>query len=303
MQRQMVSIWMMVLSSFLFALMGVFVKLASAHYSIGEIVFYRSLIGLSLMIGVARMQGGSLFTKHPKTHFVRSLCGAIALCLWFYSIGDLPLAMAMTLNYTASVWMVLFVIGSTMLTGQRKVNPLLLVTVAIGFGGVVLILQPTSQQDQLLGGFIGLLSGIMSAIAFLQIAALGKVGEPGYRVVFYFSLVSLILGIAITLFTGGFSTHTWESSFLLLAMGVVAAGAQWSLTYAFSNGKTLVNASLQYLTIAFSYAFGVLIFSDHITLITIGGMILVVASGVIAAYTRDEDRHFDSRLVKLKEPV
>lgn len=286
--RQIVSIWMMVLSSLLFALMGVFVKLASFHYSIGELVFYRSLIGIILMLVAARMQHGSLFTKYPKAHLLRSLCGAVALCLWFYSIGQLPLAMAMTLNYTASIWMVLFVIVGAQLKGYRKVDTLLLMTIAVGFGGIILILQPTIQDNQWLGGFVGLLSGFVSAIAFLQVAALGKVDEPGYRVVFYFSLVGIILGVSIVIFGGGFTSHTFKSFFLLLAMGVLAAGAQWSLTYAFLNGKTLVNASLQYLTIAFSSILGGIIFGDHIALIAIFGMILVVTSGGVAAYSRNK---------------
>ncbi|CAB3786647.1 DMT family transporter [Pararobbsia alpina] len=290
---QVVSIWMMVLSCLLFALMGAFVKLASAHYSIGELVFYRSLIGLILMLGAARVQRGSLLTKYPKEHLLRSLCGAVALSLWFYSIGKLPLAMAMTLNYTAPIWMVLFVIISAQLKGYRKVSPFMPIAVTVGFGGVICILQPTLQDNQWWGGSVGLLSGIVSAIAFLQVAALGKLGEPGYRVVFYFSLVGMIIGVATVMLEGGFTSHTFKSILMLLAMGVLAAGAQWSLTYAFSNGKTLVNASLQYLTIAFSSVLGGLIFGDQITLMGIYGMILVVVSGVMAAYFRSKTSCYD----------
>lgn len=284
---QMLTVWVMILSCLLFSLMGVFVKLASAHYSFGELVFYRSLIGVFLMLGTAHAQGGSLLTKYPGGHLLRSSCGAVALCLWFYSIEKLPLATAMTLNYTAPIWMALFVIPGLLSKGLNKTNPLLLLSVAVGFFGVILILQPTILDDQWWGGFIGLLSGFMSALAFLQVAALGKVNEPGYRVVFYFSLAGVILGAAMVIAEGGFSHHTSETLLLLVAMGVLAAAAQWSLTYALLNGKTLINASLQYLTIAFSGAFGGLIFGEKMTLAATGGMALVVASGVIAARFRD----------------
>ena len=102
----------MVLASLLFATMGVCVKLASAHYATGEIVFYRGLVGLAMMSVVARWQGGSLRTAVPAMHFWRSLSGVSALCLWFYAIGNLPLATAMTLNYMSSVWMALFLVGA-----------------------------------------------------------------------------------------------------------------------------------------------------------------------------------------------
>jgi drug/metabolite transporter (DMT)-like permease len=294
MQRKMLSIWMMVLASLLFALMGMFVKLASEYYSTGEIVFYRSLIGLVIMVGIAHLQSGTLATKYQKSHFVRSFFGAGALCLWFYSIGQLPLATAMTLNYTASVWMAVFVIGNGFLFGRNNFNKLQLIAVLIGFIGVVVILQPTLQEKQWLSGFTGLLSGVMSAIAFLQISTLGKLGEPGYRVVFYFSLAGVALGLAMIAFTGGFVYHTAKGACILISMGLLAAGAQWATTYAFSNGKPLINASLQYMTIAFSCVCGILMFGDNITLFAILGMILIIASGILSTSIKNDDHENES---------
>src|SRR5687768_252460 len=106
--------WLMVLASMLFAMMGVCVKLAAAQYGVGEIVFYRGLVGTIVMGLVARAQGGQLGTSLLAKHVWRSLTGVIALCFWFYAIGKLPLATAMTLNYMSSVWMALFLVGGTM---------------------------------------------------------------------------------------------------------------------------------------------------------------------------------------------
>src|SRR5688500_13139209 len=107
--------WLMVVASLLFATMGVCVKLAASHYGVGEIVFYRGLVG-ALPIGlIARMQGGQLRTRLLAKHFWRALTGVTALCLRFYAIGGLPLATAMTLNYMSSVWMAMFLVGGTMM--------------------------------------------------------------------------------------------------------------------------------------------------------------------------------------------
>src|SRR5689334_16847091 len=102
---------LMVAASFLFATMGVCVKLASTQYTAGEIVFYRGLMGAILMAIFARSRGISLRTAVPAMHFWRSLSGVIALSLWFYALSYLPLPTAMTLNYMSSVWMALFLIG------------------------------------------------------------------------------------------------------------------------------------------------------------------------------------------------
>jgi len=144
--------WLIVCASFLFATMGVCVKLASAQYSAGEIVLYRGLTGAVMMLGLARWQGTTVATRVPAMHFWRSAAGVVSLVLWFYAIGNLPLATAMTLNYMSSVWMALFLIGGAIAAGGARVDGRLIATVLVGFAGVALILRPTIEQQQLWHG-------------------------------------------------------------------------------------------------------------------------------------------------------
>lgn len=285
----------MVLASLLFATMGVCVKLASAQYATGEIVFYRGLIGALFIAAVARARGGSLKTAVPAMHFWRSLCGVTALCLWFYAIGRLPLATAVTLNYMSSVWMALFLIGGAVMLGGQRVDGRLIATVLVGFGGVALVLRPTLDQNQLWAGLVGLLSGMLSAMAYLQVTALGRVGEPEYRVVFYFSLGGIAAGAAMTIWTG-MSPHTLKGALLLIATGVLAAVAQMLMTRAYSIGRTLSNASLQYLGIVFSFVYGVLLFDDPVTWMALSGMLLIVTAGLAATLLRSQKAPPDSTL-------
>jgi len=280
--------WLMVLASLLFATMGVCVKLASAHYATGEIVFYRGLTGALMMLAFARHQRGTLRTAMPAMHFWRSLSGVTALCLWFYALGNLPLATAMTLNYMSSVWMALFLVGGAVMMGSARVDGRLIATVLVGFAGVGLILRPTIEHDQLWHGLIGLLSGLISGTVYLQVTALGRAGEPEYRIVFYFSCGGIVAG-ALTMLWTGISPHTSLSGVaLLLAVGVLATVAQLLMTRAYATGRTLVNASLQYLGIAFAFAYGVLLFDDRITWMALAGMALIVVSGVGAALLRSQ---------------
>ena len=278
--------WLMVLASFLFATMGVCVKLASAHYDAGEIVFYRGLTGASLMLLFARWKGGTVATKVPAMHFWRSLSGVIALSLWFYSLGKLPLATAMTLNYMSSVWMALFLIGGAVMLDSAKVDGRLIGTVLLGFAGVGLILRPTIEEQQLWYGLMGLLSGMISATAYLQVTALGRAGEPEYRIVFYFSIGGICAGLLTTVASDEMHSHTWSGVGLLLAVGLLATVAQLMMTRAYSTGRTLVNASLQYLGIVFSFVYGVLLFADKITWMALAGMFLIVGAGLSATLLR-----------------
>ncbi|MEY2891848.1 MAG: hypothetical protein RJA98_1756 [Pseudomonadota bacterium] len=277
----------MVIATFLFATMSVCVKLASADYSVGEIVFYRGALG-ALIVGVmTRARGGTLRTPVPLAHVGRGAAGVTAMSLWFYGIQHLPLATAMTLNYMSSIWMALFLMGGAVALGSARVDARLVVTVLVGFAGVALILRPTLDRDQLWYGLIGLLSGMLSAMAYLQVTTLGRAGEPEYRIVFYFSLFCAIAGALSSVFTG-LNAHSWRGVALLLGVGLCATVAQLLMTRAYATGKTLVNASLQYLGIAFSFAYGVLLFDDPVTGMALAGMLLIVLAGVGATLLRSQ---------------
>ena len=276
---------MIVLASLLFATMGVCVKVASSDYSAGEIVFYRGLVGAIAMALVVRWQGGTLATRLPSMHFWRSASGVVSLCLWFYAIGNLPLATAMTLNYMSSVWMATFVIGGAVAMGGARIDGRMIAIVLLGFAGVALVLRPTIEERQLWHGLMGLLSGMLAALAYLSVSALGRAGEPEVRVVFYFSVGGMIAGLALVPWTG-LHAHTGRGLLLLLAVGALATVAQFLMTRAYITGRTLVNASLQYLGIVFSFGYGVWLFDDRLTASAVFGMVLIVAAGLFATLLR-----------------
>lgn len=287
---------LMVLATLLFATMGVCVKLASAYYGAGEIVMYRGLVGTLFLFALSRAKGLSLKTSVPAMHFWRSLSGVIALSLWFFAISKLPLATAMTLNYMSSVWMALFLIGGAVLMGAAKVDPRLIITVLLGFVGVGLVLQPAMEDQQVWHGLAGLASGMLSAMAYLQVTSLGRAGEPEFRIVFYFSMGGVVAGALTTIVShGGWHAHTWTGAALLLAVGVLATAAQLLMTRAYGTGKPLVNASLQYLGIVFSALYGVLIFGDLLGLLSWIGILLIVVAGLGATLLRARNTPKDAQ--------
>jgi S-adenosylmethionine uptake transporter len=278
---------LMVAATLLFATMGVCVKLASEFYAASEIVMYRGLVGMVAMALLTRQQGVSLATRVPGMHLWRSISGVTSLCLWFYAIGKLPLATAMTLNYMSSVWMALFLLGGAVLMGASKLDWRLMASVLLGFVGVALILRPTVDEQQLWHGLAGLLSGMLAAMAYLQVTALGRAGEPELRVVFYFSAGGAIAGALVTAVTeGGLQAHTLKGAALLLAVGLLATTAQVCLTRAYAIGRPLVNACLQYLGIVFSFGYGMLLFKDPLTWHAAAGMLLIIGAGIAATLLR-----------------
>lgn len=279
---------LMATAALLFSLMGACVKLASAQYGTGEIVMYRSLVGVAVMAALLRWRGIRLATPVPAMHLMRSASGVAGLVLWFHAVGGLPLSTATALNYMSSVWIALFLLGGTVLATARPEPPdaRLVAAVLAGFAGVALVLRPTFDQRQAWYAFAGLLSGLLAAIAYLQVTALGRIGEPEERVVLYFSIGGVAAGAAVAVFGSGFTAHTPRGAALLLATGLFAAGGQWTITRAYGRGATLGNAALQYLGIVFSFVLGVWWFDDPVGGQALAGLALIIAAGLAATLLR-----------------
>jgi S-adenosylmethionine uptake transporter len=276
------------LAAVLFATMGVCVKFASEHFHALDIVFYRGLVGVVVLGVVMGQQRVAFRSPVPMMHFWRSLVGVVSLVGWFYSIGQLPLATAVTLNYTSSVWIATFLLGGAVLFNQRSLSSTqtpLMFTIVLGFVGVALVLRPTLSAGQLVGGMVGLLSGMFAALAYLQVASLARAGEPDSRTVWYFSLGSVLVGGLGMVVVGGTAWSGWQGVWLL-PIGLLALGGQLCMTRAYASGATLVVANLQYTGIIFASLYGVWIFGDRIDALAGLGIGLIIVSGVVATALR-----------------
>jgi S-adenosylmethionine uptake transporter len=282
------ALWML-LASLFFASMGVCIKFASVHFNSFEIVAYRGMVGVIFLIGFTRARGISLRTAVPMMHVWRSIIGTISLTAWFYAIAVLPLATAMTLNYMSSVWIATFLLGGALLmqgrdAPVRQQAPLFLAVLA-GFGGVAMLLRPTLAPDQVLGALVGLMSGIFAALAYLQVSALSRAGEPESRTVFYFSIGAVLAGLLGMVFVGA-TPLTWPAALWLLPIGLLAVFGQLCMTRAYASGATLVVANLQYSGIVFAAIYSLTIFGDRLPLMGWLGMGLIIVSGVTATVLR-----------------
>ncbi len=281
------ALWM-VLGAFFFATMAVGIKVAAASFNTFELVFYRGVVSVIFIALVLRSRGTTLKTKVPMMHAWRSVVGVLSLSFWFYAIAHLPLATAMTLNYMSGIWVATFIVGGALMYGKAEGQGPLMATVLTSFIGVVMLLRPTLEQNQLFAGLIGLLSGMGAALAYIQVTALGRVGEPEGRTVFYFSLGSAVVGAIGTLSSGlsSWSAASWPAILWLVPIGILASLGQWCMTRAYSRGSTLLVANLQYAGIVFATFYSLLLFGDHIPMMGWAGMALIVASGLAATVLR-----------------
>ncbi len=278
----------MVLASFFFATMAVGIKYASNSFGTFELVFYRGLVSVVFMGAVMHARKIPWRTPVPWMHVTRSGIGVVSLGSWFYAIAHLPLATAMTLNYMSGVWVAAFIVGGALMYGRADRQGPLLFTVLLGFAGVVMTLRPTMEQNQLFAGVVGLLSGIGAALAYMQVTALGRAGEPDERTVFYFSLGSMAIGLTGFLFSDStpWEQVRWQDAVWVIPIGILATLGQWSMTRAYRKGATLVVASMQYSGIVFASIYSLVLFGDQLPWLGWLGIAVILASGVLATLLR-----------------
>jgi len=269
----------MIVASFLFACMGVCVKLATDVFSAPEIVFYRSAISLAVMFVVIRLRGIPIATPNWGFQLWRGASGFVSLLLHFYAVSMLPLALAVTLAYTSPLFLAVYLAWF----GKARLGRGMLAALAIGFVGVALLLRPTFNADQMLGGLLGLCGGMLAGLAYYNVKELGLRGESEERTVFYFALLCTVASGA-WMSISEFHRVDQHGGMLLLGVGVFGTAAQLAMTRAYKRGNTLVAASMAYSTVIFASILGMLVWQETLSLGAWLAIALIVASGVVSTW-------------------
>ncbi len=275
------SLWML-LASFLFALMAAGVKLASPDIGTFSMVFYRGLFGVVILGGWSLYLGRSLRTPCIMSHMKRSAAGTISLAMWLWSLVWLPLSTGTTLNYTSPLFMAAILTATALLKG-RPVEYKLIAACLLGFAGVVEVLQPEVSAEDFLPGLVGLGSGLLSAIAYIQIKELAQMHEPEWRVVFYFSLFNLVFGLIGHWLFEAPDVYTVKSVSYVFLVGLSATLAQIAMTRSYGSGNLLLSSILSFSGIVFACLFSVLIFGDSTEVTTYAGIAVIIAAGIWAS--------------------
>ena len=270
----------MLVAGLAFASMGVFAKLGAEHFSSAELVFYRSVVGTVTLGALARIRGWRITTPHWPLHLSRGLFGVVSLGLYFYCIGHLPLATAVTLNYTSPLFLAVI---TTLLLREPLHGPLV-AAVLVSFTGVLMLLEPSVREDQLFEGALGLGSGLLAAFAYANVKRLGASGEPSWRVVFYFTALSTVIA-ALAMAVTGVHALGWHNAWIVLGIGATATIGQFAMTRAYHTGNTLVVGALSFSTVVFSALLGWMLWNETPAAAGWAGIGLIVAGGLMSLRT------------------
>lgn len=273
------SAWMIV-AAFLFALMNILVKNAAVQLDMNpyELAFWRSVLPALMIFCGTLIRRQTLKTPFFLGHMKRSVAGTTALLLAFYGLSQLPLATSVTLNYTSVVFIAILSIVWLKETPSLKTWIALL----MGLAGICLMLKPAFESDRLIETLITLSGGIFTAFALLQVRALSFMGEPAWRIVFYFSAVAAAISALLATWAG-WQSLTLESLPYMIGIGGTGLLAQLAMTHAYHVGQKFTVAALSYLTVVFAAIYGVVFAGETIGLIEILGIVAVILAGVVSS--------------------
>lgn len=279
----------MLLASFMFAIMGAFAKLASQHMSSLEVVFFRNIFGV-IIIGYAVYkkpmihQGGK-----PLLLFFRGMMGFTALLAYFYNIANIPLGDAVTFSKTAPIFTAIF----AWLFLKEKLSLIAWLAVFIGFGGILLIAQPTgvgfTKYD-----ILGIFSGVGAALAYTSVRELRKYYDTR-AIVLSFTIVGTIGPIILFLLSKYF--YMSELDFMLgefimpsgivwvyvFGLGVLGTLSQYFMTKAYGETKAGIVGAVSYSNIVFAILVGLLLGDSLPNMITTCGIALIIFAGIMVA--------------------
>jgi S-adenosylmethionine uptake transporter len=276
-------------SSLLFATLSALVKVAATGVSLPEIVFFRTLPAAVGLAAVAQMRGQRIATDHWRLHAMRCAVGVATMFVGFYAVSRLPLAMATTLEYTTPLFMLVYLIA----LARGRLTLRMSLAMVGGFAGVVVLLRPTLDSGQTLPFLAGLCSAALAGVVYVLIRRLSEAGEPAWRIVLWNSLVGTVVAGALIPFSPP-ADYNARTVVALAAVGIVGLGAQLTMTRAFATGPATLLASLQYSTVAFAAMYGVVVWGDRLSAVSVFGLSLIVLSGIVALRRADKPMQVES---------
>ncbi len=283
--RPMLAVGLKLTALMLFTSMSALVKALSEDFPPGELVFFRSLFAIPVIIAWLVWRGElaqGFVVKRPMGHFWRGVLGTSAMGLTFTGLSLLPLPEVTAIGYATPIFTLIL---AAVMLGER-IRMIRIGAVALGLLGVLIMIWPRLGSTQMeLAATIGALCVLAATVAraFVQIhiRQLVKVDHPA-AIVFYFSMTATLLS-ALTAFWG-WRMPTLNQALIMVTMGLIGGVAQILVTSSYRFGQASMLAPYDYATMLFAIAIGYVWFDELPTVAILIGATLVIAGNIVVVW-------------------
>ena len=267
-----IAVLWMIFGSVCFGTMNALVKWTSFHADVWMIIMVRSAVIAFAVAIFAASRGLSLKVSDKRTMLLRCVVGLTAMILYFTALGRIPIGQAVTLQYTAPLFVAL-------LSGRvirERVEPVVALLVGTAFAGIVLIVSPDlSSIDS--DALLALGSGFFAAMAYMYVRELRNT-DSASSVVFWFAAFSVVGSIFQAL--PDVAGLEWKTIAALIGIGIGAGGGQVGITMAYHRANAAWVSAFSYLTVIVATFYGFTLFNESLGASDWLGGLLIVGSGI-----------------------
>ena len=235
---------LMTAAALCFSVMNIAIRLAAVELDPLQVAFFRNLFALMLMLPwLLKVGAAGLKTSRLKIHLWRSVLGLTAMLCWFYAIALLPLAEAVSLNFTVPLFAT---IGAALIL-REQVRARRWTATLVGFAGVLIILRP-GFTELTPAMALPMIAALFMAVTSLMVKSLSRTESPA-AIVLYVNLLLTPLSLVPALFVWRWpGLAEWPS---LIAVGVLAALAHSLLTRAYTKADASAVMPFDYARLPF----------------------------------------------------
>lgn len=264
---------LLILGEGLLAGMAAMIKHLSGDLPSEIIVFCRNALGLMFLMPILLRTGGlgQLVTRRPGMHFIRAATGVGAMFCFFYTIAEIELAKAVLVKMTTPFILPLV----AWLWLAETITLRTLIAIAIGFAGVVVIMDPDSGVEPVL--LVALLGALLMSVAKVSIRRMADT-EPPRRIVFWFGVFSTLISAVPLLWAR--PLPTLEDLPWLLAIGLTATIAQIAMTTAYQVANPGKVGVYNYTAVIWAAALGWFLWAETLELPFWIGTLMITGAGI-----------------------
>ena len=270
-------IFFIILSSFCFAVMNLFVSMAGDVPAMQK-SFCRNIVSALfafLMIVKNGEKPGIRDRKNLPDYILRSLFGTLGIICNFYAVSHLNLADASMLNKMSPFFTLLFsmlILGETATLFQ-------IACVAGAFVGSLFIIKPAFGSMALFPSLVGLCGGMAAGAAYTMLRKLRLAGEPGPMIILFFSVFSCVFCLPSMLLS--YAPMSGRQLGMLLLAGLFASGGQFSITAAYSYAPANQISVYDYSMMIFSTLLGFFVLGQVPDALSFIGYFVICAMAVL----------------------
>ena len=260
-----------------FSCMAVAGREISASLDTFEIMLYRSIVGVIIVIVHAALNGAwrDIKTDQIGTHVIRNLAHFTGQNLWFYAVTVIPLAQVFALEFTSPIWVIVL---SPLVLGERLTAVRGLAAI-MGFIGILIVARP-----DMAGLNAGVITAASSAIFFAVTIMLTKRlthTEGITSILFWLTAMQLVMGLVMAGYDGDIAWPDAIALPLVIMIGLAGLLAHFCLTNALSIAPATVVVPIDFIRLPTIAVVGMLVYGEVVDLWVFIGAAIIFAGNYL----------------------